>query len=265
MKTDSLDFDALRTNDDCRRKLLELRFEKGFSCPACHHTQCYISRVRIMVECKRCGKQISGTSGTKLHGARLVRSILIMMHDYSQGRHKSAQTVSDEQNIAYATAWSHLHDIRSFLGEEVLAEPQMGIPVNLLALALIKQSSVNDWVAPSEIGVPVDETALGAELIEMEAVMRASQADQIPEARSAEEDTDGDDPPPASGTPPRNGLINRFIEFLLTIFRGVSLKHAQKYAFEFAFSLRKLKPSFRSLVRDYLRCRITPGVLCPTN
>src|SRR5919205_4674649 len=56
----------------CARWLLEKRWPDGFRCPVCGHDQAWeLGRERLTLQCAACGRQVSVTAGTVLHGSHL--------------------------------------------------------------------------------------------------------------------------------------------------------------------------------------------------
>src|SRR3954469_10909021 len=56
----------------CARWLLEKRWPDGFRCPACGHGEAWeLGRERLTLQCAACGRQVSVTAGTALHGSHL--------------------------------------------------------------------------------------------------------------------------------------------------------------------------------------------------
>src|SRR3954453_6136080 len=57
----------------CARWLLEKRWPDGFRCPACGHDRAWeLGRERLTLQCAACGRQVSVTAGTVLHGSHLA-------------------------------------------------------------------------------------------------------------------------------------------------------------------------------------------------
>ena len=57
------------TEDACLKYLMQLKWPNGVVCPNCGHED-YRQTKRELFQCRKCGRQISITSGTVFHGTR---------------------------------------------------------------------------------------------------------------------------------------------------------------------------------------------------
>ncbi|MCE7866217.1 MAG: IS1595 family transposase [Candidatus Brocadia sp. AMX2] len=73
-----------QTEEDCEKRLFDLRWPQGFACPSCGHQEYYHVTKRKLYQCKKCRHQTSLTAGT----------------------------VSKKLGLSYWKAWTMLHKIR---------------------------------------------------------------------------------------------------------------------------------------------------------
>ena len=103
-----------RCEEDCWDYIFETRWPDGFRCEECGITEYYINN-RKVIECGRCGRQSSVTSGTILHGTRkpLLLWFHVMWWVAAQKTGVSASNFKDFMGFgSYQTAWSWLHKLR---------------------------------------------------------------------------------------------------------------------------------------------------------
>jgi transposase-like protein len=93
--------------------------ERGFECPRCGHDAAWSLPSRKLDECRRCGKQVSLTAGTVMHGTRkpLRLWFLAMYLFVSSKQGISALELQRELGLSkYRTAWTWLHKLRDAVG-----------------------------------------------------------------------------------------------------------------------------------------------------
>lgn len=104
-----------KTEEDCRQRLIKIRFPNGYICPKCGSIEHYSIKTRNLYQCKGCRYQLSLTAGTIMHRSHL--SLLIWFWAiYLVSKDKrgySATQLSKELDLPYNTAWFLLHRIRS--------------------------------------------------------------------------------------------------------------------------------------------------------
>ena len=103
-----------RCEEDCWDYIFETRWPDGFRCGECGSTEYYINN-RKVIECGRCGRQSSVTSGTILHGTRkpLLLWFHVMWWVAAQKTGVSASNFKDFMGFgSYQTAWAWLHKLR---------------------------------------------------------------------------------------------------------------------------------------------------------
>ena len=108
---------AFSTEEQCLNYLASLRYENGFRCDKCNHTESWINNRGVWI-CKDCKDETSVTSGTIFHGSRIDMTLLFraLWHIVAQKNGVSALSV---QNILglnrYATVWAWLHRFRRLM------------------------------------------------------------------------------------------------------------------------------------------------------
>ena len=103
-----------RSEKDCKKRLYQMRWAKGFICRRCGHDKYYDLPKRGLYECKACKYQCSVTAGTVMHRTRtpLLKwfwAIFLLSNDK---RGISALQLSKKLDISYWVAWTMLHKIR---------------------------------------------------------------------------------------------------------------------------------------------------------
>jgi transposase-like protein len=103
------------TEEDCRKRLFEIRFPIMFICPKCGCVEYYSIPTRNLYQCKGCHYQLSVTAGTVMHHSHLPLltwfwAIYLVSKDK---RGCSATQLAKELGLPYNTAWFLLHRIRS--------------------------------------------------------------------------------------------------------------------------------------------------------
>ena len=98
----------------CARWLLEKRWPDGFRCPACGRAEAWeLGRERLTLQCAACGRQVSVTAGTVLHGSHLgLRTWFLaawLMATHANGI--SARQRSEERRVGKEcrSRWSPYH------------------------------------------------------------------------------------------------------------------------------------------------------------
>ncbi|HDZ79205.1 MAG TPA: IS1595 family transposase [Gammaproteobacteria bacterium] len=102
-----------RTEEDCRKALLQHRWPEGFECPRCGHNQAYTLKKRPLFECTACGHQASVTAGTILEGTRtdLRKWFLAIYLLATTKKPISSAELVRQLGIAPFTAWTMRHKI----------------------------------------------------------------------------------------------------------------------------------------------------------
>lgn len=130
-----------KSREDCLAFLDEIRWARGFLCPACGGRRSYPIRSRGLLQCRECGKQVSATSGTVLHGARNLDIWLKVIQSFASDSNRTAASLARELNIRYATVWLILQKLRAALLQETDSKrPISIIDCDHLLRALFKWS-----------------------------------------------------------------------------------------------------------------------------
>ena len=106
------------TDDACRDHLHKIRWPEGPKCAKCGGGNFYRISARNVYEC-RCGRQVSLTAGTIMHGSHtpLRKWFWAIYMAARDKRGVSASRLQKELRVSYPTAWLMLHKIRHGMGE----------------------------------------------------------------------------------------------------------------------------------------------------
>jgi transposase-like protein len=114
-----LDFQKrFETDAACREHLFKIRWPEGITCPRCGGKDFYTITKRNVYECKACRRQVSLTAGTIMRGSHtpLHKWFWAVYLAAQDKRGISALFLKRELHIAYQTAWTMLHKIRTAMG-----------------------------------------------------------------------------------------------------------------------------------------------------
>lgn len=125
-----LDFQKrYQTEENCEKRLFELRWPQGFICPNCKHQEYYFISERKLYQCKKCRHQTSLTAGTVMHGTRT--SLLLWFWAIylisTDKRGFSALAFSKKLGLSYWKAWTMLQKIRRAMRDRDSAYQLTGI------------------------------------------------------------------------------------------------------------------------------------------
>lgn len=103
------------SEETCVAFLRAQRWRDGFVCPKCQGTRAWRLRARALDECGACGHQVSLTAGTVFEGTRkplrlwfrVIAQLLVSKSGCS------AMDIARQHGVAYQTAWTWLHKLRS--------------------------------------------------------------------------------------------------------------------------------------------------------
>ncbi len=99
-----LDFQKdFATEDACAEHLKEMRWTRGFVCPACRHDKAWYIKTRKVFDCQRCRIRTSLIAGTIFHKTRtpLLKWYWILYHmamDIQTGRCRSYFNLWNKRN-----------------------------------------------------------------------------------------------------------------------------------------------------------------------
>jgi transposase-like protein len=91
----------------CRDELLRQRWPTGFRCPSCGHAgHCWLKQ-REVLQCNRCKRQVSPTSGTVFADSKLpLRTWFLAIYLLTQHKNGiSALALRRQLGVSYNTAW----------------------------------------------------------------------------------------------------------------------------------------------------------------
>lgn len=123
------EFDRLFHDEQaCVRYLAEVRWPEGFICPKCKGKGYWVLKTGLL-ECRRCGRQTSVTSGTVLHGTRKslndwLRAMWWIATQRTGGSARGLQRILGFGS--YQTAWAWLQKLKRGMvrpGREPLQGP----------------------------------------------------------------------------------------------------------------------------------------------
>jgi transposase-like protein len=105
--------------EQCRARLVQLRWPKGVTCPRCQSEKVSEISERDQYNCNACQYHFSVTSGTIFHDSHLSLSkwflAIYIMTEAKKG--VSALQIKRTLDIAYQTAWYLCHRIRAAMRE----------------------------------------------------------------------------------------------------------------------------------------------------
>lgn len=116
------------SEDACRDYLMRIRWPDGFRCPACGSRKAWENQRDLLV-CRGCGRQVSLTAGTVMHGSRkpLGMWLKAMWWICTQKTGGSAKGLQRLLGLgSYQTAWAWLQKLRRAMiraGREPLVGP----------------------------------------------------------------------------------------------------------------------------------------------
>jgi len=115
---DILEFQRRFATDDACRDHLKIRWPEGPKCAKCGGKNFYRISTRNVYEC-RCGRQVSMTAGTIMHGSHTpLRKWFWAIYMAAHGKKGvSASRLQKELRVPYPTSWLMLHKIRCGMGE----------------------------------------------------------------------------------------------------------------------------------------------------
>ena len=110
-----MEFDERFTTEEaCEEYLFRVRWPDGFRCPRCAGTKAWVNKRHLLV-CSACGRQVSLTAGTVMHGTRkpLRMWFRAMWWTCTQKTGGSAKGLQRLLGLgSYQTAWAWLHKLR---------------------------------------------------------------------------------------------------------------------------------------------------------
>jgi hypothetical protein len=107
------------TEERCRRALSELRWGRGWSCPACGHGRHAALTTRPVLQCNRCKRQVSLTAGTLFDNTKLpLTTWFVAIYHLSQGKGGiSSVELGRRLGVRQGTAWLLKHKLMQAMAE----------------------------------------------------------------------------------------------------------------------------------------------------
>jgi len=102
--------------ESCMRFLIQSRWPEGFVCPHCGYNEAYWKEKRNLLQCKKCGYQVSPTAGTVMHRSRmpLDKWFQAAYQVTTSTPGKSALQFQRQVGLQrYETAFTMLHKLRA--------------------------------------------------------------------------------------------------------------------------------------------------------
>jgi transposase-like protein len=111
--------DQYGSEEQCRKALATWRWREGFRCAQCGHGgHCQLEQ-RAVMQCNRCKRQVSLTSGTVFAKTRLpLRTWFLAMYLLTQNKNGiSALSLHRQLGVSYNTAWLLKHKLMQVMIE----------------------------------------------------------------------------------------------------------------------------------------------------
>ena len=107
------------TEQQCVEALEQMRWPKGFICPACGHDAGHRLHTRALTQCASCRTQTSVTAGTIFHRTKLpLTTWFRAMYHLTQSKNGvSAIELMRRLGVAYNTAWMLKHKLMQVMKE----------------------------------------------------------------------------------------------------------------------------------------------------
>jgi transposase-like protein len=113
-----LEFEKMFTNEEqCLQYLFQVRFPEGYICPKCEHVD-YWNNSRGLIICQKCKYELSITSGTIFHNAKLPMTTVFRALWWVVAQKNGVSAVGLQRILglgSYRTAWLWLHKFRRLM------------------------------------------------------------------------------------------------------------------------------------------------------
>lgn len=115
------------TEQQCRQAVMTWRWPAGFHCPGCGHPGHCALRNRDVLQCHRCHRQTSITSGTLFASSKLPLSTwFLAMFLLTRKAGVSALALGRDLGVSYNTAWLLKHKLMQAMKERDDRQPLGG-------------------------------------------------------------------------------------------------------------------------------------------
>jgi len=111
----------------CRAALFELRWGRGWACPACGHGRCAELKRRAVYQCNRCKRQVGLTAGTVFHWTKLpLTTWFLAIYHLSQSKGgMSSIELARRLGTRQATAWLMKQKLMQAMATREAAKPRL--------------------------------------------------------------------------------------------------------------------------------------------
>jgi hypothetical protein len=115
------------TEAACMATLFELRWGRGWSCPACGHGRCAELKDRAVYQCNRCKHQVGLTAGTVFHWTKLPLTtwFLAIYHLTQSKGGMSSIELARRLGTRQPTAWLIKHKLMAAMEARDAAKPKL--------------------------------------------------------------------------------------------------------------------------------------------
>jgi len=105
--------------EQCQRRLFEMRWSSGFRCPNCGHDRYCQLKTRHIYQCNQCHHQASLTAGTLFAASKLpLKTWFLAIYLITQEKNGiSALELSRQLGISYNAAWRMKHKLMQAMKE----------------------------------------------------------------------------------------------------------------------------------------------------
>ncbi|MBZ0193300.1 MAG: IS1595-like element ISCku1 family transposase [Candidatus Kuenenia stuttgartiensis] len=282
-----------KTQEDCEKKLFEIRWPQGFVCPVCGHQKYYLISGRKLYQCVSCKHQTSLTAGTVMHRSRtpLLFWFWTIYLVSTDKRGISALGLSKKLGLSYWKAWTMLHKIRRAMGDRDSTYQLAGIVeiddafFGTSQKAKSKRSKRGRGTSKTVVLVEVSlyDNAVGfAKMTVVGSKVDSETIDQVIKADIKGVQTVKTDGLPAYAVVSKSGhthqqeivkgknahevlkwthmLISNAKSFLLGTFHRMGKKHLQSYLDEFCYRFNRRKWESQLFDRLITACTISRAI-----
>ncbi len=115
------------TEESCRGALFDLRWGRGWTCPACGHERCADLKGRAIHQCNRCKHQVSLTAGTVFHWTKLPLTMwfLAIYHLTQSKGGMSSVELARRLGTRQSTAWLMKQKLMAAMARRETAKPKL--------------------------------------------------------------------------------------------------------------------------------------------
>ena len=115
------------TETQCRAALFQLRWGKGWVCPACGHGRCAELKSRTLYQCNRCKHQVGLTAGTVFHWTKLPLTtwFLAIYHLTQSKGGMSSVELARRLGTRQPTAWLMKQKLMAAMAARDASKPKL--------------------------------------------------------------------------------------------------------------------------------------------